>query len=120
MYGHAIKSMDKCISFQIIPLFLQKVKTKWYSLANKYLLTFSGHGSLITLEAIEQAQAFKLDMVTLLSHTFHALQPLDVACCKPFKIPFRKKRTQQWVSAQSSGSFLVIQLSQKSQTNFYK
>jgi hypothetical protein len=28
-------------------------------------------------------------MVILPSHTFHAFQPLDVACFKPFKTTFR-------------------------------
>ncbi len=31
-------------------------------------------------------------MITLLSHTSHALQPLDVFCFKPFKTTFRKVR----------------------------
>ncbi len=31
-------------------------------------------------------------MITLLSHTLHALQPLDVACFKPFKIIFNGER----------------------------
>ncbi len=31
-------------------------------------------------------------MITLPSHTFHALQPLDVVCFKPFKTTFRKER----------------------------
>jgi len=34
-------------------------------------------------------------MVTLRSHTSHALQPLDIICFKPFK-NFFKKKTQQW------------------------
>jgi hypothetical protein len=31
-------------------------------------------------------------MVTLPSHTSHALQPLDVSCFKPFKIAFKKEK----------------------------
>jgi hypothetical protein len=31
-------------------------------------------------------------MSTLPSHTFHALQPLDVAYFKPFKVAFKKER----------------------------
>jgi hypothetical protein len=31
-------------------------------------------------------------MITLPSHTFHAFQPLDVACFKPFKITFKKEK----------------------------
>jgi hypothetical protein len=33
---------------------------------------------------------FGLDMITLPSHTSHALQLLDMSCFKPFKIAFRK------------------------------
>jgi hypothetical protein len=53
---------------------------------------FDGHGSNVTLEAIEQAQTFELDMDTLPSHTSHALQPLDITYFKPFKTTFKKER----------------------------
>jgi hypothetical protein len=33
-----------------------------------------------------------LDIVSLPSHTSHALQPLDVSCFKPFKSAFRQIR----------------------------
>ncbi len=56
------------------------------------MLILDGHGFHDTLEAIEQAQEFGLDMITLPSHTFHALQPLGVAWFKPFRIAFRKER----------------------------
>jgi hypothetical protein len=59
------------------------------SINNKHLLILDGLGSDVTLEVIEQARKFGLDMVTLLSHTF---QPLDVACFKSFKITFRRER----------------------------
>jgi hypothetical protein len=36
-------------------------------------------------------------MVTLLAHTSHALQPLDVSFFKPFKIAFRKERDNAMV-----------------------
>ncbi len=49
------------------------------------------------LEAIAQAHKFGLDMVTLATHTFHVLQPLDVRCFKPFKIIFRKERNNAMV-----------------------
>jgi len=48
------------------------------SITNRLLFILDGHGSHVTFEAIEQAQKFGLDMITLLSHTSHALQPLDV------------------------------------------
>jgi hypothetical protein len=36
-------------------------------------------------------------MITLPSHTSHALQPLDVSCFKPFKTTFRKERDNNMV-----------------------
>jgi hypothetical protein len=38
------------------------------SLTNRHLLILDGHGSHVTLEAIEQAKEFRLDMITLPSH----------------------------------------------------
>jgi phosphoheptose isomerase len=35
------------------------------------------HPSHVTLKAIKQAQTFEVDIVTLTSHTSHALQPLE-------------------------------------------
>jgi hypothetical protein len=58
----------------------------------RHLLILDGHGSHVTFEAIEPAKEFGLDMIILPSHTSHALQPLDVACFKPFKITFKKER----------------------------
>jgi hypothetical protein len=62
------------------------------SLINKHILIFNCHGSYVTLEAIEQAKAFELDMFTLPSHKSHALQPLHITCFKPFRIGFKKER----------------------------
>ncbi len=61
-------------------------------ITNRHLFILDGHGSHVTLEVIEQVQKFGLDMITLRSNTFHALQPLDVISFKPFKIAFRKER----------------------------
>jgi hypothetical protein len=62
------------------------------SQTNHHLLVLDGHGSHVTLKALEQEMAFGLYMITLPSHTSHALQPLDVLCFKPFKITFKKER----------------------------
>jgi hypothetical protein len=43
------------------------------SITNRNLFILDGHGSHVTLEAIEQAQEFGLDMITVPSHTSHAL-----------------------------------------------
>ncbi len=61
------------------------------------MFILNGHGSLIKLEAIEQVKEFGLDMITLPSQKSHALQPLNVACLKPFKITFRKERNIRMV-----------------------
>jgi hypothetical protein len=42
-------------------------------ITNRHLLILDGHGSHVTLETIEQAQEFGLDMITLPFHTSHAL-----------------------------------------------
>ncbi len=44
------------------------------------------------MEAIEQTHEFGLNMVTLPTHTFHALQTIDVFCFKLFKTTFRKEK----------------------------
>jgi hypothetical protein len=62
------------------------------SLTICHILILDSHGSHVTLQAIEQVHQFGLNMVTLPSHTSHALQPLDVSCFKPFKTSFKKER----------------------------
>jgi hypothetical protein len=91
--------MDDYISFQKIPFFFLKVNIpSGILLRNRHIHIFNGHGSHVTLEAIEQTETFKLDMVTLPSHTSHALQPLDVVCFKPFKIAFRKEKNTTMIN----------------------
>jgi hypothetical protein len=60
--------------------------------ANRHLLVLDGHNSYITLEVVAVAMESGLDIVSLPSHTSHALQPLDVSCFKPFKTAFRQIR----------------------------
>ncbi len=67
------------------------------SISNKHLLILDGLGSHVTLEAIEQASEFGLDMVTLPLYTSHALQPLDVVCFKSFKTTFRREKNTTMV-----------------------
>jgi hypothetical protein len=49
-----------------------------------------GHGPHVIIQALEQASKLKLDMVTLLSHMSHTLQPLDITCFKPLKNALKK------------------------------
>ncbi len=61
------------------------------------LLILNGHQSHVTLKAIEQTHAFRLDMVTLQSHSSHALQPLQKNYFKPFKTTFKKERNNAMI-----------------------
>jgi hypothetical protein len=61
------------------------------SLTNKHLLILDGHKSHVTLEEIEQAQTFGLEVIILHCHTSYALKPLNVVCFKSFKTTFLKK-----------------------------
>jgi hypothetical protein len=70
--------------------FFKNLNLSGISQSNRHLLILNSHGSHGTLEAIGQAQTFGLDMITLHSHTSHALQPLDAGCFEPFKIAFKK------------------------------
>ena len=60
--------------------------------SKRHLLILDGHNSHVTLEVVKISMQFGLDIVSLPSHTSHALQPLDVACFKPFKTAFRRCR----------------------------
>jgi hypothetical protein len=62
------------------------------------MFIFNGYGAHVTLEAIDQAQTFRLDLITLPSHTSHALQPLYLTCFKPFKIAFKKERNTTMIN----------------------
>jgi hypothetical protein len=55
----------------------------------RHLLILDGHGSHVTTNIIKTARSVGLDLLTLPSHTSHALQLLDVSCFKPFKQAFR-------------------------------
>jgi hypothetical protein len=78
--------------FKEFLFFFKRCIPNGISIINRHLLILDGHGSCVTLEAIEQVQEFGLDMITLPSHTSHALQLLNVACFKPFKTTFRNER----------------------------
>jgi hypothetical protein len=71
--------------------FFKRSTPSGISITNRHLFILDGHGSYVTLETIERAQEFGLDMIILPSHTFHALFCLNVSCFKPFKTAFKKE-----------------------------
>jgi len=64
-------------------------KTKGMFPTNQNLKIFDGHNSHVTLEICKKTKEVGLDLLSSLSHTSHALQPLDVVVFKPFKALFR-------------------------------
>jgi hypothetical protein len=90
MYGSPNQSMGYKFCVQGIFVIFQKVNSRWNFSKQPSSINSRWHGSHVNLEAIKQVQQFGLDMITLPSHTSHALQPLDVNCFKPFKITFGK------------------------------
>ena len=58
----------------------------------RHLLILDGHASHITFDVVQEAREAGLDLLTLPSHTSHAMQPLDVSVFKPFKTFFKEYR----------------------------
>lgn len=58
----------------------------------QHLLIMDGYTSHITLEVVEEAKLGRLDLLTLLSHTSHTIQPLDCSIFNPFKAYFKAYR----------------------------
>jgi hypothetical protein len=59
---------------------------------HQHLLILDGHISYVSVEVVQEARRVGLDILTLPSHTSHALQPIDVSIFKPFKQFFRQYR----------------------------
>ena len=60
--------------------------------SKRMLLILDGHKSHVTLEVLLKVKEHGVDMVSLPSHSFHEMQPLDISCFKPFKQSFRGYR----------------------------
>jgi hypothetical protein len=58
----------------------------------------------VTMDVVKTARAVGLDLLTLPSHTSHAMQPLDVSCFKPFKQAFRLLRDVWMLRNKSCGA----------------
>jgi len=62
------------------------------STQRRHLLVLDGHNSHVTLEVACHVKSVGLDLVTLPSHTSHALQSLDCSVFKTFKQHFKAYR----------------------------
>jgi hypothetical protein len=93
-----LKTWMTCFFFKVFLSFFKQHIPCGISITNHHLLIINNHRSHVILELIEQTQAFGLNMMTLSSHTSHALQPLDVACFKPFTTTFRKEKNEAMAS----------------------
>ncbi len=82
------KACMTCFLFKKFLFFFKWFIPNGMFLTNQHLLIQDGHGSHVILKAIDQAQEVGLNMITLPSHTFHALQALNVSYFKPFKTRF--------------------------------
>ena len=49
------------------------------------IVVFDGHGSHLTFRTAQVVVDSNISLICLLTHTSHALQPLDVAVFKPLK-----------------------------------
>jgi hypothetical protein len=88
--GHFVKNVRNC-GLHISPLC-------------RHLLILDGHGSHVTMDVVKAARSVGLDLLTLPSHTSHAMQPLDESCFKPFKQAFRLLRDVWTLQNKSKGA----------------
>ena len=58
----------------------------------RHLLILDGHASHVSIDTLQEARRQGIDLLTLPSHTSHAMQPLDVCLFKPFKTAFKAYR----------------------------
>ncbi len=73
LHVNAKKRLQDFFFVQRVFYLFKKYVPSGVFLTNQHLLILDGHGSHVTLETIEQAQDFGLDMITLPSHTSHIL-----------------------------------------------
>jgi len=76
MYCNAKEGMDDKFIIYRIFLFLQDFFLGEIFISNRHLLIMDGYGSHVILKAINNSHKFDLHMITLPSHTSHALDNL--------------------------------------------
>lgn len=83
--------MTNFLSKEFLFFFKKYVSNEMF-LTNQQLLILDGHGNHVTLEAIKQVHEFGLEIIILPSHTFRALQLLNVSCFKLSKTSSKKAK----------------------------
>ena len=85
--------MDTIHFMEWMDHFIHKMESEGrLSQEQRHLLILDGHKSHISMDVLLKAKEHHIDMISLPSHTSHHLQPLDIACFRPFKVPFRAYR----------------------------
>ena len=65
------------------------IKKEDFSPTQRHLTILDGHKFHDTLEVLQKARIYGLNMTSLPSHTSHVLQPLDMVCFGSFKKLFK-------------------------------
>ena len=63
----------------------QSYVPKGINRGNEHIIILDGHCSYVNPRAIDLSLQMRIDIMTILVHTSHKMQLLDVACFKPFK-----------------------------------
>lgn len=88
MASHPLARMTKKLFLNWIYHFASSIPSG-VSSKNRHLLVLDSHGRHIIVQTIEEEDKFKIDLLTLPTHTTHRLQPLDVSVFGPFMTYFR-------------------------------
>ena len=70
------------------------------------MIRFGGHKSHITLKVMIKAKEHGIDLITLPNHISYKLQPLDIACFRPFKQALRGYRNV-WTMANPTKKYKI-------------
>ena len=62
------------------------------SSVQRHLIILDGHASHVSIQIVKEAHRYGIDLLTLPSHSSHAMQPLDICLFKPFKTAFKAYR----------------------------
>jgi hypothetical protein len=102
-----VAHVSSCVPFKAwIGHFIKNVRDCGWGISSDchHLFILDGHSSHVTTDVVKTAWSMGLDLLTLPSHTSHALQPFDVSCFKPFKQAFHLLRDVWTLRNKSKGA----------------